>query len=75
MPDAASGRWDFIPDDWPEIESRQEYLALMPMLTGFEQAIAFVVEGELVQRLRISADGLRFRMREFEQQHGIEPAP
>lgn len=65
--------WGFIPDNWPKIESREEYLAYRPMLTGFEQGIAMCPPGELRSKFIVNSDGMRFRMREWELDHGITP--
>lgn len=75
MPTDDENPWAFLPDEWPEIQSEQEYLALTMMLAGFNQAIDKLPAGALRRAVLQSADGLRLRVRTWELDHGIEPPP
>lgn len=68
-------RWDFLPREWPKIETEREYQAVTMVLASFNEAIAKAPEGSPFREAMIlSTDGIRFRVREWEREHGVPPA-
>jgi len=68
--------WPSFPDEWPEVETEQEYLALTMLLASFNEVVAVLdKESELRRAVSQSADGLRLQIRTWERNHGIEPPP